>query len=204
MATVIDGSEMAFKASVFGLPDWHALEFLSQQYNNISSFAKGAGEEFFKEAKDMYDKLSGSTAIRMARRAAQSITSVWDTNEIKRLTDIIEIQLAQSVMQRWIMANPVLRNKYHRQEVDGYSDSYIDNAPNDVGENHYDYRRVMNGMTIEKDDKLLCVTYPDDLLDEKELTIEEQVDILDTWSKVEYYLSQGKEDPTSKWGDHLI
>ena len=33
MATIIDGSEMAFKASfVFGLPDWHALEFLSQQY----------------------------------------------------------------------------------------------------------------------------------------------------------------------------
>ena len=79
-------------------------------------FAKGAGEEFFKEAKDMYDKLSGSTAIRMARRAAQSITSVWDTNEIKRLSDIIEIQLAQTVMQRWIMANPMLREKYHRQK----------------------------------------------------------------------------------------
>ena len=28
-----------------------------------------------------------------------------------------------------------------------------------------------------------CVTYPDDLLDEKELTIEEQVDVLDTWTK---------------------
>lgn len=203
MAEVIEGDQLHFKLAAFGQPDWHALDFLSNQYNNVSAFAKESSMEFFNNAKMMYDRISGSTAMRMARQAVAMVGNMWDTNEIHRLSLMTEIQLAKTVMQRWIMANPTVRNMYYEQRIDGYSDSYVDMHPNDIGENHYDYRRVMNGIAVEDGDRILCTTYPDELLDEKELTIEEQVDILITWDKVEQMMREGGEDPTSKWGTSL-
>lgn len=203
MAEFIDGDSLYFKSAVYGAPDWKALEFLSNQYNNISTFAKDTSLEFFNNAKMMYDKLSGSTAMRMARQASAMVGTMWDADEIRYLKALTDIQLAKTVMQRWIMANPVVREMYHAQAVDGYSDTYIDLHPGDIGENHYDYRRVMNGIAVEVDDRILCTTYPDELLDEKELSIEEQVDILLTWDQIEKHLNERKEDPTSKWGSSL-
>ena len=203
MAEFIDGDNTFFKASIYGAPDWKAMEFLSTQYNNISTYAKDTSMEFFNNARAMFDRLSGSTAMRMARQAGALVGAMWDADEIRRLRTILDIQLAKSTMQRWNMANPVLRQLYHDQRVDGYSETYVDNHPNDIGENHYDYRRVMNGIAVEVDDRLLCTTYPDELYDERELNIEEQTDILMTWQEIERIIAEGKEDPTSKWGNSL-
>lgn len=203
MAEFIDGDNTFFKASIYGAPDWKAMEFLSNQYNNISAYAKDSSMEFFNNAKMMFDKLSGSTAMRMARQAGAVVGSMWDTDDIRHLKTLLDIQVAKSTMQRWIMANPVVREMYHNQQLDGYSDSYIDLHPNDIGENHYDYRRVMNGIAVEVGERLLCTTYPDELFDEKELSIEEQVDIKMTWDEVERLIRLRQEDPTSKWGNSL-
>lgn len=203
MAQVIQGDQTFFKSAAYGTQDWKTLEFLSSQYNNLSAMATQTSSDFFTHAKTLYDKISGSTAMRMARQAAAIVRSAWDVDEIRSLISITEMQLALPTMQRWVMANPEVRNMYHKQQLDGYSESYIDLHPNDVGEYHYDYRRVMNGIAVEVGDKILCTTYPDDLLDEKELSIEEQVDIINTWDKMNVYLKYGLEDPTSKWGAEL-
>ena len=39
-------------------------------------------------------------------------------------------------------------------------------------------------LMVEVEDKLLCTTYPDELMDEKELTIEEQLDIKISWDTI--------------------
>lgn len=203
MAEVVYGDNSFFKSAVYGTQDFKALEFLSNQYNNISSFATNASMEFFNAAKNLYDRLSGSTAIRMARQASEVMGTLYQADEIHMLKTLVSLQLAKHTMQRWIMANPVVRQLYHDQKIDGYSNTYIDMHPNDIGESHYDYRRATNGLMVEVEDKLLCTTYPDELMDEKELTIEEQLDIKISWDTIEKELSKGKEDPTSIWGNSL-
>lgn len=204
MANVVMGDVNAFKAAVYGESDWRTSEFLSNQYSNLSTFARETSQDFFKAAHQMYEKISGSTAMRMARQASVAINGLWNPDDVRELITINQMQLAQATMQRWIMANPVIRNKYHKQEIDGYSDSYIDLHPNDVGEYHYDYRRVMNGIAVDVGDRILCTTYPDDLNDEKEMTHEQQSDIINTWDRMNIFLKCGIEDPTSKWANELF
>ena len=47
------------------------------------------------------------------------------------------------------MAQPDIRSLYHKGHCDGYSDTYVDMEPGLVGEQHYDYRRVMDGVVEE-------------------------------------------------------
>lgn len=204
MASIVTGDNLSFKAAVYGERDWRTSEFLSSQFNDISNYAKNTSQDFFKSAYNLYDKISGSTAMRMARQASVAVGNLWNADDIRELINITQMQLAQSTMQRWMMANPVVREKYHKQQMDGYSESYIDLYPKDIGESHYDYRRVMNGIAVDKDDKVLCYTYPDDLNEEIELSHEQQVDIINTWDRTNIYLKYGIEDPTSKWASDLF
>ncbi len=94
---------------------------------------------------------------------------------------------------------------YHEQRCDGYSESYVDRFPGQVGENHYDYRRVMHGMVQDDQEHDWKSTfYLDELFEgDRELNFDEQVDILNTWDVVRSYLSKGQDDPTSQFGNML-
>ena len=103
------------------------------------------------------------------------------------------------------MANPVVRQTYHEQKCDGYSDTYIDNQPSAIKETHYDYRRVMDGVVVDKDNDGWSVKfYPDDLHDgDRELVHGEKVDILHSWDIIEMFMKAGDKDPTSQYGAAL-
>lgn len=204
MANVIIGDDRMFSAAAFGQQDWRAQEFLSQQYENISGQLTSAGQQFFAAAQNIYEQLSGSQAMRMARAAGRKVRSLWNSDEIQKILDIAAMQHAPPVMQRWIMAEPTTRKLYHEQRLDGYQGTYIDTNPGDIGEDHYDYRRVMNGIVVEDEDgAAYATTYYDDLLEEIELTIEEQTDIIQTWDAVKAAIRKGSEDPTSRWAADL-
>ena len=95
MAEVVYGDNSFFKSAVYGTQDFKALEFLSNQYNNISSFATNASMEFFNTAKNLYDRLSGSTAIRMARQASEVMGTLYQADEIHMLKTLVSLQLAK-------------------------------------------------------------------------------------------------------------
>lgn len=204
MANVIIGDSGTFNAAAFGVQDWRAQEFLAQQYDSLSSQLTESGKAFFAGAKEVFEQLSGSQAMRLARAAARKVRSLWNCDEIQRILEIGVMQHAPPTMQRWIMAEPTVRKMYQEQRVDGYGETYQDMHKGDIGENHYDYRRVMNGIVVEDEHgNFTAPTFFDELLDEPELTIEEQVDILDTWTALKAFLRKGNEDPTSKWAADL-
>ena len=204
MANVIFGDDRVFSAAAYGVQDWRAQEFLAQQYEGLSSQLTAAGQAFFAGAKNIFEELSGSQAMRLARAAGRKVRSLWNSDEIQRLLDIGAMQHAPLTMQRWIMAEPTVRKLYQQQRCDGYGETYRDMHPGDIGEDHYDYRRVMNGLVVEDEQgNLTATTYFDELLDEPELTIEEQIEIIDTWDALKAFLRKGEEDPTSKWAADL-
>lgn len=203
MAHFVEGGTMTFDALTYGGPHPGTLNFLSQQFQNVTPVLAAAGQQFVQQAADWFEQLNGSAALRAMKSAARAVKSLWQLDDVRPLLTVGQMQFAPPTMQRWIMAEPTIRTMYHKHMVDGYSDSYVDFHPGDVGEDHYDYRRVMDGVVqFAKDDNAAYVWKAVEFLDELEdndqpLTLEEQIDIQQTWEFMRAHLKRSKEDPTS-------
>lgn len=202
MAQIVEGGSHMFDALAYG-QTLHpgTQQFLQHQVERPTEALTDAGRGFLSGVQQLYDRLSGSTAMRIARAAKRAAGSIWQSDEIRYLASIGEMQHAPLVMQRYILAHPYIRKLYQEQRIEGYSGSYRDPFPEDRGENHYDYRRVMSGVVEEDDDGgWSATTYYDELLpDDYDLSLEEQVDIIDTQENVIAAIKKGGEDPTSRW-----
>lgn len=201
---IVYGGDASFNALVSGEQHPANAGFFQRQLESVSNNLTEVGRQLFANAKDIYEQFNGSEAMRIARDALRSVKSVFIQNRIQFLSEIESLQNAPFVMQRWVMANPVIRQAYHNQQCDGYSESYVDVFPKNIGENHYDYRRVMDGVVIETEDSWRVKFYPDEIHHgDKELDHDQKVLILNTWSIGEMFMSKLKEDPTSKSGGFL-
>lgn len=206
MAQIHDGGSYGFNAAIYGRPHENTLNFLQQQVEGFSVGLTDAGQRFMAGARDVYERLSGSHAMRMMRAAGNRIKSMWQADEIRQLTTIAEFQHAPLKMQRWIMAEPTVRRAFHQQRCDGYSDSYVDMHPGDIGEAHYDHRRAMHGWVVETEDgDWKATSYYEDLLpgDPEVMILEEQHDIQWSMKAVAAHMRAGREDPVSKYGAEL-
>lgn len=204
MAQVISGGEDAFRLMAFGIPAQQTLNYVESQYQQLRQVVGGVANQFIEGAYALYQKQSGEEAIRLAKATLRTASHFFQTNLIRPLPTIGDIQQAPIMMQRWIMADPVTRNLYHQNRIDGYSDSYVDLTPGVSGEGHKDWEMVMSGRVVENatpgDDEpeWISTTYVHG--DEEEdpiLTLVEQNDILSTWDLIRTMFGPGKEDPTS-------
>ena len=203
---VVYGGDIAFDSLAYGVDQHPAnTSYFQRQIESISNTLTDVGQTFFSNAQNLYQQVNNSETMRIARAALRSTVSLFQPNQILSIFDIHKMQNAPVVMQRWIMANPEARTLYHKQQIDGFSDTYRDVSPGIVGEQHYDYRRVMNGIVQDDTDPegndTWCVKYyPDELYEgDKELVHDERVDILSTYEILEAFLAIGKKDPTSQY-----
>jgi hypothetical protein len=199
------GDTTDFNNFIYGEKHQGTLQFLENQINNVSQYLTDAGKSFFSNARNLYNQFNSSEAMRLARAARQKISNLFQTDEIKPMWDIASIQNAPPMMQRYIMSEPTTRKLFMEQRIDGYSDSYIDMYPGTIGETHYDYRRVMNGVvTIDKTGLEKTTFYLDELAEgDRELHLDEKVIILNTWEIVADLMKYGDRDPTSVFNNKL-
>lgn len=196
----------AFNAFVY--PEKHpsGVQFLREQFNNFTGVLTNTANEFIQASKQQVERFTSHAAVDFARNVLKSFmgSTTVNTDRILGLFEINQFQGASVEMQRWVMASPVIRELYHDQRCEGYSDTYVDVEPGLVGEDHYDYRRVMDGVMHITDDDWYVKTYVEELKEgDRDLTHSEQVDIQNTWSKLEYLVALNKEDPTSPDGGYL-
>lgn len=206
MARVIVGGSLEFDALAYGKPHPNTLQFLQNQSRMASEMLTETGREWFSGIKQIYQHVDQSDAMRFARAVGRKVRSMWEIDEIRTLNDIGQFQHAGPNMQRWIMAEPTVRTLYHQQKCDGYSEQYHDYYPGLVGEKHYDYRRVMDGIVTSDNPDIdwQASNYFEELLpDDMDLLHDEQLDILATWDRLKQHLIKGKEDPTSVWNAEL-
>lgn len=175
-------------------------EFFTDRSAEIRATVSGTATQFFDQARSLYQVIDSSAALQILRNLKTKVDTSWQSNEILRLNSLQELQTAAPVMQRWIMAQPDLRNKFLHQEVQGYGDSYVNLQGDAVGRRQYDFRCVTDGMVFENDEGYHYVQYYEDTGDDVALTLHQKVDILKTWKQVEHYLSEADEDPTSPEG----
>lgn len=194
-----------FNAAAFGRKHPGTLRFLENQVNyaeNLMSNFTAAGAQFMSRAREVYERFNGAEALRLAKAAANKFNSAFQQDAIKPLAYLEEMQSACLTMQRWIMADPVIREMYHRQRVDGYSDTYVDMHPGTAGACHYDYQRVMDGMIVQNDEEQnwsFTNFYDPQHEDDHVLDHVDKADIVSTWDAVRVLLSMNEEDPTDPY-----
>lgn len=198
------GAADAWSAAVYGETNPSTAAFLANQFNNFGNSITDAGKQFYQASLDAFNHFNGSEAMKFARRVISSINGAFDTPYIHEYSTLKEFQNSSTLMQRWVMANPTIRGLYHRQMCDGYSDTYHDVEPGLIGDRHYDYRRATQGLVkFEEDGGWKANIYFDDLKkDDRELMLEEQIAISNSWLALEALTALG-DDPTSPNGGKL-
>lgn len=169
--------------------------YILNQLNNYQNLIQDTEQQYMEKARQLYDSIQNSHTARMARAAMRSIKGALRPNVICELTDLNDVRSAQPIMQQYIMAQPAIRQLYHEQRCDGYSDSYNDYSPGVIGFGHNDYMAVMDGiMEDTADDGWKISTYAYDLMpNDRVLTFDQKVDILHTWQIIELAISAGED-----------
>lgn len=205
---IVYGGDDAFSASISGIQNPINRQYFQQQVSQAealigSSFGE-FGQRFVQGAKDLYERFNGDRAMEIARAALNQVRGIFQADIVRTISDITQFQIATPVMQRWIMANPAMRALYHDQRCDGYSDSYVDREPTKIGEDHYDWRRVMNGAVVMTENGWYANQYAELMMPgEEELAVDEQFRILNTWDSLQNLIYQGAKDPTNVWNNDL-
>jgi hypothetical protein len=152
---VIEASPLAFDYLAFPNQSPNTLHYFQNQMQSFSNALTETGQRFMQGAKELYARIHDNTAIRIAKAAIRHAGGLYQPNVIIQIDDIEGMRSATPMMQNYIMAQPDLRDMYHRQLVNGYSDTYIDIDPKQSNDQHYYYRRVMDGVVQDLD----CLLY---------------------------------------------
>lgn len=207
MARIIDGDVSTFNALAYGEKHLGTQQFLYSHMENMSHVLTDAGRRFFDASREVFQQMEKTRTGRLIKAAQRAVGSIWQSDEIRYLCTVGEFQWAPEKMRRYIMAQPEVRQMYHEQRLEGYEGWYKDAYPTDIGETHWDYRRVMNGVVVEGEGELdwTASTYYEDgdYTLEPDMDFLDQVDVLDSWNTVVHLIRQGGDDPTSHWNSSL-
>ena len=204
MAELIVVHPEVFNALAFGQTHPGTLSFLSSLPNMATDRLTHAAQGFYQQSQTMISSIMDSSIVRQAEAVLRKVAHSWDLNVIRELNDLGSLQYAPQTMMRWIMAEPTVRHLYHRQEVHGYGEQYLDREPDFVGEQHYDYRRVMDGIVqVTPEGEEVVKFYIDDVAEGDWLNITEKTAVTLTWAELRHQLELGRSDPTSPFNSAL-
>ena len=212
---VVQGGGEHFAAAINGMPNPMDAQYFQQQFEAARQYIGNRTDEiargFYEGTQRLYEQFNNTVVMRRVKNTLNQIKGIFQDDIIRTISTISDFQIATPVMQRWIMAQPLVRAAYNDQSIDGYSETYIDNEPGFKGrpEARYDYRRVMDGIIQTDENGHFFEEYPDLLLHPSdELDPYDKFRILETWNNLNnlFLLAQtGKtvRDPTSVWDEDI-
>jgi hypothetical protein len=206
MITEIQGDTNLFRAKAYGVPDMVTIDWCRQrEASYIQMLDPSIRQVYMDNQNTVFGAIDFEGISNTANAMRNHENSIWLSNSIIPLYTIEQCQLAPPVMIPWIMANPVIRQAYHDQRIAGYDEYYTDPEPNKDGEDHYYYRRVMDGMVVEDQvDHFVAIEWFEDLADRSdELSFIYQRNILSTWERMVEMINSGDRDPTSRFNAQL-
>lgn len=199
MGIVINTPEAGIDYMLYGDRSNVVSDYLYSQMQALPQTFTGLGQRVQKALSDSYsfvtDKL---TKYGIMSQITSSGASIADNN-FNALYSYDSLVNANLSMQRYVMSHPQLKQLYVEQNIDGYSDTYVNLTGKDIGDNDYNYRMVMDGVLTSDKDQWVVKHYIQDLLPgDKELDFIERDAILSTWDTVNYILDTCNFDFTCK------
>lgn len=206
MAVLIDGDATSFSAALYGRPREETVRFLQQQFDDPSRALNYASNSFIERSRKVFDFNFSDEMMAKYDAVKRSLRRVWDVDVITDLSTVEDFQNAKPRMQRFVMANPFIRQKFKEGRLAGYGESYVDHKKQGVGADHYDYQLARSGFaTFNDEDGWVATTWATELLPGDERPgFSEQVDIDRSWVAAEAHLLFGTRDITDvengPWG----
>lgn len=213
MITVHNGGEEDLSAVMYGVPSYNTMQYVDHLIENTQTRLSEHAINFREQFRETFDVVDIEKITRLASAAANMVGSIWTSDNIRTLTTIAQFQTAKFKMQRWVMANPTVRELYHDGQLDGYSKTYKDFEPGLVGNDHYDYRRVTEFNYFPQPGEfnedgtpyVAAVSWDEDIYDPDNdvLTEAEKMDVYNSWNNINDLLDFGDSDPTSIYNASL-
>lgn len=205
--SVITGDSTVVDALLFGMPTAATTDFVKREFDRFASSAIGDfGKHLVTQARSLYERFTNSSVVNMMQAAINQTRAISMADTIYRFDRMEDFQIAQPMMQTYIMANPMVRKLYHEQRCDGYSDSYVDRHPGKIGENHLHWQIVNNGLVKDEGaDGISWTNYSGAFNEDGSLhmhTVQAHT-MLATWRSLEELIAKGEFDPTSPWNGKL-
>ena len=201
---MVDGGNVAFDAILHqNNSNFNQEAFLSSM-GNVLERLDDYSRMFIDKARDINRVVTSSRVAQIARNAIRQAAGILNPDVIT-VIPVNKLHEANALMQRWIMAEPTIRELYIKDRCDGFYGTYTDMFEGDIGEDHYDYRRVTDGVLQypEDSDSWLVQFHTEELLNERDqLSVEDKDAILETWENVKLAVAAGK-DPTNPDGGYL-
>lgn len=180
------------------------VQWVNERATALRSTISSTASSFFDQARTVHQMISSSDAVQALRNLTAKVTDLWSSNQIGRMGSLEALQTANPINQRWIMANTNVREMYLANSIEGYHGSYVNLHGLGVDDEHYDFRRVMDGLITPTVNRTEVKQYHEILKEgDVHLSLHEKVDIINNWNLVNTHLDAGELDPTSPIGNHL-
>lgn len=202
MSMLLSGGNAAVQALLYG-----GIHPATQAYFDSQPSAERApllaeAKSFFNDTVQRFGFMATEATKRLVRDVRRTADWCFHGDYVRPLRSTVELQMASPIMRRYIMAEPLVRKMYHKQQLSGFDGEYADRLPQLEGEDHPDYQRVMQDHVVvnAQDESFATHWMEDDLEDEAPLSFQEQLDIQEVWAMARDAIVRGKEDPTSLYG----
>lgn len=171
------------------------LNYFNNAYSQLNEFTKKIYDQLYHSYQFLTNKFIQSNIRNSLNKEGLNVYNEY-IHEINKFEDFVN---ANTTMIRWIMANPSVRQEYLNNNIEGYNEQYKNLFGSSIGVDHYDYRRVMDGVLVDENDRFLVRYYHDFLLPgDRPLNRHEKIAILNTWSAAEWLIENCKFDFTAK------
>lgn len=175
----------------------HQMDAMGAFGGQVNSFLLDMGQNSFNFFNDM--SIQYGIQDELERCGMIELNSY-----IMPLTTFEGLQQANITMQRFIMAHPAVRQLYLDQNLDGYSETYIQpdfGYEYGVGDDDPNYRRVMNGAIVchDAEDEYTITRYhadPDMIEGDEDLVFDDSVDVRATYDYINWFMANSKYDFT--------
>lgn len=207
MARLIDAPSASsfFGKGLYGSVSQNTVNYLQGQINSLAATGSEYAKKIYDRSMAVFNAINSDAVVMAAEAVLSQAESMMGQDMIEPLLTIPQLQGAQSIMQGYIMAHPVIRQAWYDGKLEGYSDTYVDPEPGQVGHEQELYRQVMNGVFVPHEEMAYQYSLYNDRTSEKDkmLTIRKVAAIIESQeAAVEAYLA-GERDPTSQYNASL-
>lgn len=135
-------------SALFARPSSAGMEYIQQGVNAYLQTATQAPTYIRDRVMAGYERFRETELGRQVQAIRYKLRNFWQSDAIRPMWDVGDIQQAPATMARWVMAHPGMRELYHEGRIEGYGHHYHDPAPGIVGQDFYDYRRATTGVIM--------------------------------------------------------
>jgi hypothetical protein len=172
----------------------------SVRHLDNSYSARSFSDGFRARVGLLSEGVRNTSIYRNAIGALRKLRHSREDNSIRRLRGIGQLQHAPRCMERYLVANPVIRQGYNNRMMAGYEDGYSKSDKwRGTAYKHTDksWQMVMQGRTDEEE--LMCHTYALTDSEANELSNSEAIDVIVTWKEQIRVMNETDDDVVSTY-----